>query len=230
MSSLKQIDANRRNAQKSTGPASARGSESSSRNSFKTGLYAKSLLIRGENPEDFESLTREYYDRHQPQSPEERELIDALIRQAWQLRRWAAVEAQIWEEDMIALERGGFLRPGIALGQVFIHNDKDQKFARLHRMVAATQRLFRETLRELERLKSDRAAAEEPIPDPNEAPDPQNGFVPSNSREAATDPQSPAPSSESATADPQSPTPDPLLPLCPPINRGTSRPQSPSRG
>ena len=43
MSTRRQIEANRRNAQKSTGPPSVTGKAASSMNALKTGIYAKSL-------------------------------------------------------------------------------------------------------------------------------------------------------------------------------------------
>ena len=70
MSSLKQIEANRLNAQKSTGPRSVEGRAVSSQNALKTGIDALSLIIRGEDSTDLETLTAEYFERSHPQTPE----------------------------------------------------------------------------------------------------------------------------------------------------------------
>ena len=56
MASEKQIEANRRNAQKSTGPTSVAGKAASSMNALKTGLHAKSLVIFSEKVADLEEL------------------------------------------------------------------------------------------------------------------------------------------------------------------------------
>ena len=57
MSTQKQIDANRRNAQKSTGPRSAAGKSASASNSLKTGLYSRSQVIVGEDPAKLQALS-----------------------------------------------------------------------------------------------------------------------------------------------------------------------------
>jgi hypothetical protein len=49
MATQAQIDANRRNSQRSTGPVAAAGKAASCLNAVKTGLYAESLLIQGES-------------------------------------------------------------------------------------------------------------------------------------------------------------------------------------
>ena len=52
MATIKQIDANRRNAQNSTGPQSPEGKQTTALNALKTGLYATAELIPGERAED----------------------------------------------------------------------------------------------------------------------------------------------------------------------------------
>ena len=96
MSTLRQREANRRNAQKSTGPTSVTGKAASSMNALKTGLHAKSLVLPSENLADFDQLVDEYYLRHPPATPEARCLVDDLIRCEWTLRRIDAAEAQTW--------------------------------------------------------------------------------------------------------------------------------------
>ena len=56
MSSQLQIEANRRNSQKSTGPRTAAGIAVSSQNALGSGVYAESETIRDENPSDLEAL------------------------------------------------------------------------------------------------------------------------------------------------------------------------------
>ena len=51
MASLKQLEANRNNGRLSHGPTTEIGKAESAQNSFKTGLYAKALIIRGERQE-----------------------------------------------------------------------------------------------------------------------------------------------------------------------------------
>src|SRR4029079_7131658 len=69
MSTLRQIEANRRNAQKSTGPTSVTGKAASSMNALKSGIHAKSLVLPSEKLADLEQLIDAYYQRHLPDSP-----------------------------------------------------------------------------------------------------------------------------------------------------------------
>ena len=64
-----QIQANRRNAKKSTGPRSAEGKAASSQNALKTGIDAKSPVIRGEDHATLEALATRYHERFQPATP-----------------------------------------------------------------------------------------------------------------------------------------------------------------
>ena len=59
MSTLRQIEANRRNAQKSTGPTSVTGKAASSMNALKTGIHAKSLVLPTENLSELEELVED---------------------------------------------------------------------------------------------------------------------------------------------------------------------------
>ena len=69
MATIKQIEANRRNAQKSTGPTSVTGKAASSMNALKSGIHAKSLLLPSEKLADLEQLIEEYYNHHNPTTP-----------------------------------------------------------------------------------------------------------------------------------------------------------------
>ena len=79
MATQKQIAANRRNAQLSTGPRSTSGKALTRFNALKHGLDAKALILPSENQETFEQLSAEYHERFDPRSPEERALVDRAI-------------------------------------------------------------------------------------------------------------------------------------------------------
>ena len=97
MSTLRQIEANRRNSEKSTGPTSVTGKAASSMNALKTGIHAKSLVLPSERVADLEQLIDEYYQRHRPTSLDARLFVDDLIRCEWTLRRLDAAETQMWQ-------------------------------------------------------------------------------------------------------------------------------------
>jgi len=128
-------------------------------NALKSGIDAQSEIIRGENSVDLETLAAEYHSRFQPATPEERWLVDVLIRSDWQLPRLACAEAQLWRFGIDTAPEG---RKGSPLGSVLEY--ADQKLGRLQRRVDySIQRNYQRALRELERLQSrDRQGADSP--------------------------------------------------------------------
>src|SRR5947208_11247969 len=80
MATDKQTEANRRNAQKSTGPSTAEGKVRSSRNALKTGIHAELLVIYDEKAEDLQALIDEYYTECAPVTPQERFQVDTMIQ------------------------------------------------------------------------------------------------------------------------------------------------------
>jgi hypothetical protein len=95
MATDKQLQANRRNAKKSTGPRSPEGKARSRLNSRKHGLTAKMLIIVGERPDDFDELRSDLMDEYDPQSALECELVERLAGILWRLRRVPFFEAAI---------------------------------------------------------------------------------------------------------------------------------------
>ncbi|HEX3746502.1 MAG TPA: hypothetical protein VHW09_21340 [Bryobacteraceae bacterium] len=190
MATQKQIAANRRNATKSTGPRTPQGKARSSQNALKSGIDAHAQIIHNESPADLERLKFEYHGRFLPPTPEQRMLVDTLIDCEWLLRRFRRIEADLWVEGM--RDR---VHPTI-LGESF--NRMDETFARLQRRIDATQRNYRNTLHELQRLQAEEAAqAEEQAPPEPVTPRPQtakppNGFLPPTAPDAPFDRPRPA--------------------------------------
>ena len=178
MPTQKQIAANRRNAQKSTGPRSPEGKARSSQNALKSGIDAKAQVIRGESAANLQALTAEYFDRFRPSTPEQRMLVDTLVDCDWLLRRFRACEAQIWKEGSETAFRP---QPEIELGQAVFTNHN--YFARLQRRIDSAQRNYRHALEQLRSLQAEEETAGQTADPPTATPreqtaKPQNGFVP----------------------------------------------------
>jgi len=97
MASKRQIEANRRNAQKSTGPKSPEGKAVSSMNALKTGLYAESEVLPSENPAEYEQLIARYYADHKPATALACQYVDEIIYCTWNLRRLRRVESELYD-------------------------------------------------------------------------------------------------------------------------------------
>jgi hypothetical protein len=95
MATQAQINANRANALKSTGPRSAEGKSASRFNALKHGIDAASIVIPGEDPADYDALFADYHRDFRPQSPSETFHVDTMLRADWQKRRLQRVEADL---------------------------------------------------------------------------------------------------------------------------------------
>lgn len=151
MATIRQIEANRRNAQKSTGPRSAEGKARSAMNALKSGIDAQSEIIPGEDRVGLDDLAVEYHVRFQPATPEERCLVDVLIRSDWQLRRLAHAEAQLWRFEM---EYAPEARKNQNVTLSSVLECAGQNLGRLQRRTDSIQRNYQRALRELERLQT----------------------------------------------------------------------------
>src|SRR6478735_10693197 len=96
MATPAQINANRANAQKSTGPRSAEGKAASRFNALKHGIDAQSIVLPNEDPAEYEALSRDYHQSIRPRTPEETFHVETMLRADWQKRRLQLVEADLY--------------------------------------------------------------------------------------------------------------------------------------
>ncbi len=90
-----QIQANRENAKKSTGPRTPEGKARVSKNALKHGLLAQDSVIPGEDPADFDRHLTLYEDTYNPANCVERELVLQIADSAWRMRRLSRIEATV---------------------------------------------------------------------------------------------------------------------------------------
>ena len=110
MATQAQINANRKNAKKSTGPRTARGKEVVSQNVVKHGLCAKKNVIRTESQEEFDLFQDEMIADLSPAGGMELMLAKRIVSLAWRLRRTeyfqnAVLDALI-EQDLLGYLTG----------------------------------------------------------------------------------------------------------------------------
>src|SRR6266571_335056 len=95
MTSLKQIEANRRNSLKSTGPKSEAGKQTSRCNAVRHGLTAETVIGALEDAEDYKAFEAAITADYDAQSAVERELILRLASLLWRLRRATTMETYL---------------------------------------------------------------------------------------------------------------------------------------
>jgi hypothetical protein len=95
--SVKQLTANRRNAQKSTGPKTHNGRAVSKMNALKHGILSKEVLVRGkharENAHELRKLHARFREHLNPVGPVEEMLVDQIVTAHWRLRRAMKAES-----------------------------------------------------------------------------------------------------------------------------------------
>jgi hypothetical protein len=141
MASQCQIDANRRNAQNSTGPRTH-------------GLTAQ--LHTGHDPE-FDNFRHGFITEHQPSTPTELFLVEQMASAAWRLRHLRAAESGYWELIMSKFDQD----PKAC----------NSAMSNLNRYEARLESAFYKALHELERLRGERAEEPQPIEPPRQSPE-----------------------------------------------------------
>jgi hypothetical protein len=174
MATLKQIDANRQNAQRSTGPRTPEGKAASRFNALKSGIDAQTQVIPGEDPAQLEVLLAEYQERFDASTPERRMLVDTLVVCDWLFRRLNRAEASFWQYEAHRTE-SSFMSNNHPEGRVLFFGDK--VFDRLQRRVNAIHRNYDRALQELKSLEAATPTEDAP-PQSNQPPTPEIGFVP----------------------------------------------------
>ena len=97
MTSFRQIEANRRNAQLSTGPLTEEGKKQSRQNAVRHGLTAETVIDALEDAEDYAAFELAVTADYDAQSAVERELVLRLASLLWRLRRATAIESGLFK-------------------------------------------------------------------------------------------------------------------------------------
>src|SRR5260370_8767584 len=95
MTSFRQIEANRRNAIRSTGPNTEEGKRRSRVNALRHGLCAETVIELVEDVEDYRAFEAAVIADYKAQTAVERELVLRLASLLWRLRRATAIETDL---------------------------------------------------------------------------------------------------------------------------------------
>jgi len=153
MATVKQIEANRLNAQKSTGPKTPEGKAVTKLNALRHGLRARTVVLPAEKPEDFHQLCNDLEAEWQPQSRTEQFYVEQMAVSQWKLTRVEVAEKSLLDQEFSAQS------------QIPLVDKLWQCQHRLERSYARAQR-------DLERLQNSRRRVvqpEKPAPAPQPA-------------------------------------------------------------
>lgn len=145
MAPQKQIEANRLNAQKSTGPKTLEGREIVSRNATTHGLTATRAVVLPEEQEEFDRFAAALRYEWDPQCLLERFHLERMIHCAWRLKRVSHLETSLLLD--LCQKEGGRDDP-TTLGRAYIRGTV--VFETLSRHERQIERSLREAQQELE--------------------------------------------------------------------------------
>jgi hypothetical protein len=157
MTSERQIAANKLNAKKGTGPRTLAGKTKVSANAFKHGLTARSVVLPGEDPDDFERFSADLMTSLDPRNALEYALAEMIVSNVWRLRRIPKFEA--------LLHRHGSAKLLVSRAEKLVvqyeSTEKDRVLASLEKKkVAARDRQAHDEAEQ--RLAVERAQLDEP--------------------------------------------------------------------
>ena len=156
MTSDKQIEANRRNARKSTGPRTQEGKARVGNNAVKHGLLSQDVLVPREDREALRELSERLREELEPVGELEDMLVDRIVAAHWRLRRLGRVEADIFIN---------FYRASNNLGGAFMQDSHHANaFSKLSRYEVPIERSLYKALHELQRLQAARRAEDNVSP------------------------------------------------------------------
>ncbi len=145
--SSKKIEANRRNAQQSTGPKTAEGKANSAKNAVKHGIFVKQILQGADDEEvaEIELLVQEIRDCYQPIGKVEEMLVEKIVVENVRYARILGFERQEFSRDC------AFFNPAVD---------------RVGRYATSMNRALSRAMEDLERLQAARRARESAAADP----------------------------------------------------------------
>jgi len=168
MATEKQIEANRRNAQKSTGPRTPEGKAAVKLNALRHGMRARTVVLPGEDRQEFIRLCDTLEAEWQPRTSTELFYLEQMAVSQWKLTRMEVGEAGIYHEVAGAKTQIPLL---------------DRIWKAQHSM----ERSFARAQRELERIQSSR-----PFQDQQQQEDLSPAAEPDDREAAALTPFEPA--------------------------------------
>jgi len=150
MTSEPQVEANRRNARKSTGPRTAAGKAVVALNGMKHGLLSRESLVKGESEAELVAFGKRLRAQLAPVGELELLLVDRIVSTAWRLRRLIGVETMLYDREA---------KPDHAF-----NNYGREKMSVLSRYEVTLDRSLYKALHELQRLQATRDGQAVPLP------------------------------------------------------------------
>jgi hypothetical protein len=193
MATQKQIEANRRNAQKSTGPATDAGKSKAKFNALKHGMTAQVAVLPHEDAQSYEQLRQALIEDYQPGGAGEETLVELVAVNYWRLLRARRLETASLNLQVRTVKRRHGLNTAPSMDDdgslAAAFADPTDTLRNLDRYQSGIERAYLRAVEALRRAQSSRLKTQ-----PRPAPTSVIGFVSlakavgsgSSSRNAAT--------------------------------------------
>jgi len=131
MATESQINANRANAQHSTGPSSPEGKLKSSHNALRTGLTGRTILLPTDDAAAYENFVEILKRKYQPYDAYEKHLAQSIADTEWRLLRIAPLEGGLYAvgrrklADLFPEEKNPVNRQALIDAEIFMTFRRD---------------------------------------------------------------------------------------------------------
>ncbi|HSB17861.1 MAG TPA: hypothetical protein VLE22_25655 [Bryobacteraceae bacterium] len=165
MASIRQINANRKNARRSTGPTSDEGKARSASNALQHGLLSRDIVLPDEDAEEFTTLAASYTAQLDPQGPLEEFCVRQMVAADWKLRRLLRLETgmlaygveyirDVDDDDDRWSGNSSYEETTVLLGKMISGSSRTTRLSLLTRYESSIRQSWYKALKEYERLRS----------------------------------------------------------------------------
>ncbi len=153
MATERQIQANRANAAKSTGPITPEGKRISARNLPPRGLISSTVVLKGESLRRYNDLAAALILQFEPRNSAETALVQTMTVARWRLLRIWGIQTAGFELEMARQDPS--VGSGAVLAAVAFRSlaDNSRALALQHRFEAAHDRQYNQALATLKMLR-----------------------------------------------------------------------------
>ena len=196
------IAANRRNAQKSTGPKTEAGKTVSRHNALKHGCAAAVVTLPHENADEFDAMHARLVTDHKPATEAERILVAEIAQASLMLQRSARYEAALFDVQIGQLkhEKGRSLEPAanddMAIAINFCLPRNHQGLSNMFRYMARAEAKLHRAIDRLRALQNDRLRREGEAEKPAQPAESNSQWVRSANAPPLPAPRPPRPGTE----------------------------------
>jgi hypothetical protein len=159
MATERQIQANRANAKRSTGPVTEAGKQASSQNARRHGQLSSCVVLKAESTPLFDELMDSLLAEFQPQTANETALVETMAVSRWKLSRNWIMHTALLEVETVKQDPSAGNEPVLTALAFKSLADSSHSLHLLHRYEVSLDRQYSRALNNLLKVRAARNAA-----------------------------------------------------------------------